>query len=144
MNNRFRKIPDSLAHYYPVKMGSLEWEACVAKNIEFHSNDIGGSLFQINATPQAHSYSVFWTLTIHVTDKNGKISKNVIIRILDKNRKEVLLKKVPENGIVTQELMEYFVKDAEKTYLSPYTIIVGKKKKIIPLQKNTEITLVEK
>ena len=48
--------------FKPFRMGWKEREDCIAKNVEFRSNDIRGANFDMDATEQDHSYSVYWTL----------------------------------------------------------------------------------
>ena len=130
-NNRITKTPDALSQYKQVMMGSMEWDACVAKNIEFRSNDLEGSEFEVDATQQNHSYSVYWTLNINVVNKKGISIKNTDIQILDKSGKKILNQKTDKTGSANMELLEYSVVGNKKTFMSPYTVIVGKKKEEI-------------
>ena len=141
-NNRITKAPNTLADFKAVLMGWSERGDCLAKNIEFRSNNIEGMEFDIDASDQHHSYSVFWTLNVNMVNKKGIAVENAEIRILNKNGIEVTNQKTDKNGSVKVELLEYSVDGKEKTFMSPYTVIAGKKKKDIHLIKNSEITLV--
>ncbi len=143
-NNQITKVPDSLSQYKQVRMGSMEWDACVAKNIEFRSNNLEGSEFEVDATQQNHSYSVYWTITIHIKDKKDNPVKDTEVSILDNNGNEVLNQKTSTEGYVSSELMEYSVEGSVKTCFSPFTIIAGKKKTEVQLNKNSKLTLVIK
>jgi hypothetical protein len=61
-----------------------------AKNIEFRSNDIRGAKFEVMATDQNHSYSVYWTLNVKVVDAEKKPVKNAEIIIRDNNNAVVV------------------------------------------------------
>ena len=140
-------MPEELianAGFKPFRMGWQECEECIAKNVEFRSNDIKGAKFDIEATDQDHSYSVYWTLSINVADKKGKPVKNADITIFDKNNVIVLQTKTGENGSLQTELQEYAVTGKEKKFLSPYTVSAGGCEKKVELNKNMEITCILK
>ncbi|RLD34191.1 MAG: hypothetical protein DRI73_04325 [Bacteroidetes bacterium] len=143
-NNRIIKAPNTLTNFRPVMMGWSERPDCLAKNIEFRSNDIEGMEFDMDISDPHHSYSVYWTLTLNMVNKKGNTGKETEIQILDKNRIEVVNQKTDKNGFLSVELLEYTVDGKEKTFLSPYTIIFGKNKKNIQLNKNSEVKLVIK
>ena len=143
-NNRITKSPETLSDFKTVKMGWSERPDCLAKSIEFRSNDIEGMDFELDLSDQHHSYSVYWPLHIKVINKKGVALENAEIRILDKNGIEVSTQKTDDNGSLSVELMEYSVDGSEKTFLSPYTVIAGKKKIEVQLNKNSKVTLVKK
>ena len=143
-NNRITKASNTLANFKPVMMGWLERPDCLAKNIEFRSNDIEGMEFDVDMTDQHHSYSVYWTLNVRVLNKKGEAVKDAEIQILNKNGKEVISRKADKTGFLSVELLEYSVDGKEKAFLSPYTVIAGKKKQKVHLNKNIEATLVIK
>jgi len=116
-------------------MGSFSQKICVAENVEFRSNEFSGLEFGIDATSQHHSYSVFWTLKINAKDKGAEI------KIVDKNGKEAMSRKVPENGGLSIELPEYTVDGDVKVIYSPYTIVTGDKKQVVELKKNSTIEI---
>jgi uncharacterized protein YfaS (alpha-2-macroglobulin family) len=98
----------------------------------------------LQSTNQDHSYSVNCTLLLKVADQKGNPVKNADITILDKNQSKILQKKTDEKGNIKTELLEYSVKGKEKTYSSPYTVVVGDAKKEVLLNKNCNITVVTK
>jgi hypothetical protein len=115
----------------------------VAKDVEFRSNTFEGLDFGVDATDQPHSYTVWWTLTVNVTDKKGKAAKGADIQILDENGAEVFHQQANDQGGIQVELQEYSVNDKEKLPRSPYTIVVGKTKTKVNLNKNTAINLIQ-
>jgi hypothetical protein len=139
-NNTIIKSPTASADFKPFRMGWQECKECFAKNIEFRSNEIRGTKFDVEATDQDHSYSVYWTLRIKITDAKGKPVKNVGITILDKSNAVVLQTKADEYGKLQTELPEYAVNGKERNFSSPYTISVSSCEKKVELNKNMEIT----
>jgi len=125
-------------------MGSLDSKECIAKNVEFRSNEIKGAKFDLLATDQDHSYSVYWTLNVKVSDAKKSPVKYTEITIRDKGNAIVLQGKTDENGKLQTELPEYAVNGKEKNYSSPYTISVGDYEKKVELNKNMEIDCVIK
>ena len=105
-------------------MGSLDSKEYIAKNVEFRSNDIKGAKFELQATDQDHSYSVYWTLNVQIADAKGTPVKNAEISIRDRGNAIVLRSKTDENGKLQTELPEYAVNGKERNYSSPYTISV--------------------
>jgi len=128
------------ASFKTFQIGSFENTEGVAENIEFRSNEVIGGKFEIDATDQNHSYAVYWTLTVKVTDVKGKAVKNSDVTILDVNNEVVLQTKTDNNGKLLAELPEYFVAGFAKKVSSPYTINVGDFKKVVEPDSNKEIT----
>jgi hypothetical protein len=141
-DNVIIKAPNALASFKPFRMGWSEHDTNVAKNVMFSSNDIRGSKFGLQSTEEDHSYTVNWTLKLLVSDKNGKPVNNTDVKILDRNNKQVLEEKTDEHGNVKTELLEYSVNGKEKSYASPYTIVVGNDKKEVVLDRNSSVTLI--
>ncbi len=131
-DNTFTKAQNAAADFVPVRMGSSSQKA---ENIEFRSNKFEGMEFEIDATDLPHSYTVLWTLGIN-TNEPG-----VEIKIIDSTGKEVANRKAGKTGKVSIELPEYSVDGDEKKFFSPYTILTGKKKKMVHLNKNSTIDL---
>jgi hypothetical protein len=143
-DNKIIQSAKTKIDFQPIRMGWAERKDCVANDVEFRSNTFEGLDFGIVATDQPHSYSVWWTLTVNVTDKKGKAAKGADIQILDKNGKKVLHQQANGQGFIQVELQEYSVNDPEysgQALRSPYTIVVGKKKAKVDLNKNTAINL---
>jgi hypothetical protein len=142
--NTIVKAEDAGADFKPFRMGWKGWEGSVAENIRFESNNITGAGFGIDATDQIHSYSVCWTLSVKVVDKAGNVIHNAPLRILDKNGTEVVNTITPADGIIHAELPEYSFKTPETIYKSPYKVIAGKKTVEVKLDKDLEITILNK
>jgi hypothetical protein len=142
--NRIEKAQNTLIDFKPVRMGSLEQPDYLAHGTEFRSNILTGLEFGIDATEQHHDYSVYWTLKINLLDKTGNPLKDTEIVVADRNGKEVVRKKSGNEGSISVELPEYSVDGAAKTYISPYTVMAGKKKMKSELKNNSEINLVIK
>ena len=109
-------------------MGWDGYQGCVATDIQFRSNVVEGGGFEIDATGQDHSYKVYWSLEIHVNDKMGNPAVGKEVRILDKNGEEVFRQVTGQEGNIHHDLPEYSFGSGAKTFSSPYTIMVGKKK----------------
>ena len=85
-NNQIIKSGSAGSDFKAIRMGWMGWKGCVAENIRFESNDISGNPFEVDATDQDHSYSVYWTLAVRITDKSGKVIDGSPVKILDKER----------------------------------------------------------
>lgn len=107
----------------------------------FRSNEFQGFPFDMDVTDQDHSYSVDWTLNVKVSDKNSNPLKYTDVKILDKDKKIVISAQTDVNGYLQEELLEYSVDGPKKIYSSPYTVITGKMKKEVNLNKNSEVVL---
>jgi len=142
--NQIVKSQPAATDFKPFRMGWKGWEGCVAENISFESNIIDGDHFSIDATDQAHSYTVFWTLTVKVVDKTGKPVYGADVRILDKRGREMLNTKTSVDGIIEAQLPEYSFISPEVTFNSPFKVIVGKKTIEVELDKNMEIKILNK
>ena len=142
--NKITRSPDAEADFQAVRMGWIERTDCLAKDIEFRSNELGDLSFGIDATDQHHSYSVYWKMTVHVIDKKSKGVSGAEVIILDKNKEEVLSQRTNSSGSIQVELVEYSMDSDKIAYLSPYTVIVNNKKEKVSLNRNKEITITVK
>ncbi len=140
-NNTIIRAPGADETTLPFRMGWEQRKDCVAKDVVFSSNRFEGFQFGIGSTDQAHSYSVWWTLTVKVTDKEGKPVEGLPVRILNKDGQEIALQKTGEQGLVQVGLKEYAVDGKQQFTENPYTITAGDKKAKVNLNKNTEINL---
>lgn len=140
-NNTIIKSSTATADFKPIRIGWSAREDCVAKNIQFRSNEIKGASFDLQITDQDHSYSVYWTLHLQVLDKKSKPRKDVVVRIADKNGNIVVSKKTDAEGKLSKELQEYSVDGSSKIFLSPYTLSAGKEKSQVQLNKNSWVTI---
>jgi hypothetical protein len=140
-NNSITIASNDSSDISPVRMGFAGRPDAVATGIEFRSNTIQGVDFAIDATNAGHSYSVYWTLTVHLVDENGQGRPDEEIKISDKNGKEVIRQKTDKDGRVTVELLEYTVDGELTEHRSPYTLDTGTEKQEVILDRNREITL---
>lgn len=125
----------------PFRMGWEQRRDCIAESVAFSSNRFEGFEFGIEATDQMHSYSVWWTLTVRLTDTKGKPVNGTTVKILNKDGQEISSQKTGEQGFVSLELKEYAVAGKQKSAETPYTVVAGNKKTKVNLNKNTEITI---
>ncbi len=128
--------------FRPIRMGWDGYYKCVARDIEFRSNMIKGADFEIDASGQDHSYTVYWTLEVFVLDKKGRHVAGEEVRILDGKGVEVFSKLTGEEGSIICELPEYSLASSERLSSSPYTIYVGKKSQQIDLSENFLLEIV--
>ena len=134
-------IPLNGAKFNAFTIGHAGCDDCIAKNIEFRSNNIEGQKFEMSVTDQDHSYSIFWTLKIKLADSTGSPSKNTDVTIRDRNNAIVLNTKTDNNGMISVELPQYSVYGKEKKISSPYTVSAGNFIKEIELDNNKELIL---
>jgi len=135
-------IPLNGAKFKTFQIGSMDnLEEDIAQNVEFRSNVVEGGKFEIDATNQDHIYSVYWTLTVKVTDGKGIPVRNENVKILDKTGSVVFQAKTDGNGKISAELPEYVVNGKEKKISSPYTVSVGDTKEVVELDQNKEVVL---
>jgi len=138
--NRIIKSPDAETDFPAIRMGWIESETSLAKDIEFRSNEFEGLDFKIDATAQHHSYSIYWTLNIDVVDKQGKKVPGAKVSILDSRGKEVLSQRTNITGSISAELPGYSLDAALITDLSNYTVIVNDQQKRVFLDNNKELS----
>jgi len=143
-NNTIVKSVSANENFKPFRMGWDGYYKCVATDVQFRSNVIEGAGFGIETTGQDHSYEVYWTLEIQVSNKRGTPLAGKEVRILNKNGEEVFKQLTAQDGTIKQELPEYVFMSGEKTFSSPYTLTVGKKKQIVELTDNSVITIVSR
>jgi hypothetical protein len=144
-NNIFSKSPTARISFKPIRMGYSERGDCFADNIRFVSNHFNDMEFGINAEGKAPlNYSVSWTLVIDVKDKKNSSLPNERVRIIDRNNNEISNITTDDNGSACVELTEFYVGENGQVLKSPYTVTVKKTRKIVVLDKNSEITLIVK
>jgi hypothetical protein len=140
-NNTIIKAAGANSNFKPFRMGWAKRDVSVAKNIQFRSNEFQGFPFDMDITDQDHSYSVYWTLQVKISDKNSNPVKDAEVIIMDKEGKMIVSKKTGKDGYLKEELLEYSVDGPVKIYSSPYTVITGKLKKQVILDKNSQVEL---
>lgn len=141
-NNTIIKSPAADKDFKVIRMGMSGCEECVAKNVEFRSNEVEGNDFDLQVSEQDHNFSVHWTLNLDIKDKKGRSLKNARIDILDKNKRNVYSGQTNENGKLRTELIEYNFDKNGKTFFTPYTIVVGKEKREIQLRSNSTVEVI--
>lgn len=139
--NKITRSPVAETKFPAIRMGWNERRDCLAKDIEFRSNAFEGLAFTIDATPQPHSYTIYWTMTISVIDQKGNELRGATVHIRDKNGVEIVSRRTGKNGAVSIELPEYKVDDKKVTCLSPYMVIVDNQQKEVSLNTNREISI---
>lgn len=139
--NRVIRSADAETDFPAIRMGWIESSNSLAKDIEFRSNEFEGLDFEIAATAQHHSYSIYWTLTILVVDKQGKEVAGVKVRILDNKGEVVFSQRTNDTGSISAELPEYKVNGALITEMSNYTVIVNDQQKEVCLHSNQELSI---
>jgi len=141
-NNTILKSTTADENFKPIRMGWDGYYKCVARNIQFRSNVIEGAGFGIDETAQDHSYTVYWTLEVQVTDRKGKGVAGKEVRIMDGSGTEVFSQSTGMEGTIICELPEYSMSSSEKDFSTPYAVIVGKKKQKVELTGNSVVTFV--
>jgi hypothetical protein len=136
-DNKIIKSKKAKIDFQPIRMGWAERKDCVSKDVEFRSNTFEGFDFGVEATDQLHSYSVWWTITVNVTEVKGK---DVLVQILDSFGDEAFREMVNNKDLVLVELPEYTVDEHGKVFHSPYTVIVGRNKTEVRLDGDKEVT----
>ncbi len=139
--NKIIRSSEAETDFPAIRMGWIESARSQAKDIEFRSNEFEGLDFNIDATDQHHSYTIYWTLTLNVINKKGERVASTLVSILDKNGEEVLSKRTDDFGSISVELPEYKVDDKEITDLSLYTVIVNNQQKEVSLFSNQELSI---
>ena len=102
-----------------------------------------------NTLGQAHTYSVYWRLTVKAVDAGGKPVAGAAVAVADKDGKEVFKKNTGADGVLSEELLEYRSAvekpegpyKIERTYSAPYKVKVGEREQTVTLDRNTEITV---
>jgi len=140
--NTIEKTQNTTSDFKPIRMGSYEQPDFLAFGTKFRSNEFSGFDFDIDATTQHHIYSVYWTLSVKLHDKSGKVLPGQEIKVVDRNGKEVTRRQTDYSGGMQIELLEYDADGDARKYSAPYTVITGKKKMDTGLTKNTELDII--
>lgn len=134
-------VPLGHASFKTFTIGYPGCDDCVAKNVEFRSNRVIGGSFDLDVSDQDHSYAVYWTLGITVTDGPDRPVGQAEVEVLDRNGAVVRTVKTDGKGKAVMELPEYRVEGKEREMYSPYVIVTGKIKKEVDLDRDKEITI---
>jgi len=140
-NNTIIKAASASSDFKPFRMGWAERPDCIAKNVEFRSNEFKGLKFDLDISDQDHSYAVYWTLTVNVKDRNGTPARSRNVKIIDTNRSVVLESKTDSSGILKTELLQYRAEGKNKFFSAPYIVDVDGNQKTVSLESNTTITI---
>jgi hypothetical protein len=140
-NNTIIRSPGA-ADFKPFRMGWIERDDCVAKNVEFRSNELKGLKFGIDASAQDHTYAVYWTLAVHVGRANGKPAAGEEVKIMDKDNAVLTSAKTDASGVLQSELLEYKAEGQSRAFSAPYTVEVAGIKKQVSLTGNTAISFI--
>ncbi|HLP72942.1 MAG TPA: hypothetical protein VK155_08580, partial [Bacteroidales bacterium] len=112
-----------------------------ASGIELRSDVFPLNAAYVEASGKPHSYKVSRTLGVKVTGKKGEPVANAEVIIKDKNGTEVTRTATDKNGYLKIELPEYSAEGTGKTYYSKYTIIAGRKRMEVVLDRNKVVGL---
>ena len=143
-NNTIVKLKTAQPEFKAIRIGSAGCDVCVARNVEFRSNRVAGNGFEILATAQDHTFSVYWTLSIELLSRKGKPLKDEMVVILDKKQQNIFSGKTDSTGKLVTELMEYAYDDQTRHSRTPYTIVVRQQKKQVQLDSNTNVVFLIK
>jgi hypothetical protein len=143
-NNIITKATDAGEHFSPVIIGFGNGADCLAKQVEFRSNEVVGERFRIKQDNKAHTYTINWQLDLALFNKKEQPSagKKVVI----KNSAGEIVKELmtdPE-GKLKVTLPAYTFDKSDKQSESPYLLEVGKEKKQVVLEKDEQLKWVLK
>ena len=139
INNTIKRSTEAPADFIPFRMGWHGREGVVASDIEFNSNVFHDCKFTIDATDENHTFSVSWTLTVHVLDHHDRVVPGVTVTIHDVDGELCFNEKTDEDGKIVCELQEYRFSNGKRSEALPFTISVGKESKHVFLKSNQEI-----
>lgn len=142
-DNRIIRSTNSDDNFKPFRMGWAERKDCVAKNIQFNSNEIIGAEFGIDATGQDHEFTVSWKLTVQVVGKSGNPVGGLEVEVFNKMNELVVNQKTKTNGTLSAELLEYSFANSSKTFHSPYKVVVGRSTEYVDLNHNKTIVIMK-
>ena len=133
-------IPLNNSDFKTFSIGYSGCNDCVAKNVAFRSNRIEGKKFELDVTTQNHSYAVYWTLKMKLVNPAHQPIANREVLIYDKNKAIAYSGVSDKTGFLKTELLQYSVGGNQKKLASPYTISIGRYRRKINLENNTNIT----
>jgi len=137
--NTIVKAKDAAGDFKTARLGWQGRETSRAENIEFRSNAVAGSEFDLAVTGSGHSFSVYWTLTVRVLSCAGQPVPGAGIRIFDRRGELAHIDRTDGRGELSLELLEYRVSNGRRTLASPYTVEVYGETRQVELKKNREI-----
>ncbi|MBK8504604.1 MAG: hypothetical protein IPL46_21795 [Saprospiraceae bacterium] len=140
--NKIYKWGDTGIPFKPFRMGWDPCTTCYAKNILFNSNQIDGAAFDIDMTDQDHSFEIYWTLKINISDGSGKPVADSEIFIEDKSSKVVGRGNTDIRGEFTIELLDYIFENGEKKIDNTYLVKCNKKAETVILDQDMSLTII--
>ena len=143
-NNTIIKAADTSPGYAPFRMGFADCEDCIAKDVIIRSNKILNDSFSIKVEGKGHSYKVYWKLHLTLTDKKNKPLANAEVSVFDAYSTKVMTLKSSIDGKSEVDLLQIEVNGEKKKVYSPYTVKIGRTKVKVPLQEDTNLTVVMK
>ncbi|MNY30303.1 hypothetical protein D3C86_1644040 [compost metagenome] len=136
--NRISKITESVPDFASMRLG-YKYGKRPATAISFRSTEVDGMPFSIAQEGAAEmSYRVFWTLDLELVSSKRKAVNGRLVEVFDGQGKQVF-SGVAENGKVVAELLACQVNNDVKEIFSPFKIRVGKRERLVELNKNAKV-----
>src|SRR5690606_8440112 len=88
-NNKIIKSAAAKGEIAPIRIGWKSCKSCYAKDVVFSSNVMVGMSKEWDITDQQHSFRVLQTLTVQLSDANGKPAPGEPVVVLDENQKRI-------------------------------------------------------
>lgn len=140
-NNTIIRSPDAPENLKPYRMGWRNCKSCYAENVVFRSNTFEGMDFGIEMTDQNHSYEVFHTLEVLVTNGSGARMPDKLISIKNNSGKILKEGRTNEQGTWEVELQEYYFREGEKVSKNPYLVTCENVSQQIDIHQNQTIKI---
>jgi hypothetical protein len=136
--NQISKIAESVPDFASMRLG-YKYGKRPATAISFRSTEVDGMPFSIAQEGTAEmSYRVFWTLDLELVSSKRKAVNGRLVEVFDGQGKQVF-SGVAENGKVVAELLACQVNNDVKEIFSPFKIRVGKRERLVELDKNAKV-----
>lgn len=140
-NNTIIRSPDAPGDLKPYRMGWRNCNSCYAENVVFRSNTYEGMDFGIEMTDQNHSFEVFHTLEVLVTNGSGVRLPDKLISIKNNSGEIVKEGRTDEQGAWEVELQELYFGEGEKVSRNPYLVTCENVSQQIDILRNQTITI---
>ncbi|MBE8723260.1 right-handed parallel beta-helix repeat-containing protein [Sphingobacterium pedocola] len=136
--NRISRITDSVPDFASVRLG-YQYGSRPATSISFRSTQVDGMPFRIAREGSAEtSYRVLWTLELELVSSKRKKIKTRLVEMFDRKGQRVF-SGVAKDGKVLTELLACAVNNEIKEVFSPFRVRVGKKERLVELDKDTKV-----
>lgn len=83
--------------------------------------------------------NIFSSMSAIFLGKVGNPSNGANVKIINKMGDQIVSLNTKEDGTISSELLEYSFDNSQKSYSSPYNVVVGKVTETVSLNKNKEI-----